>query len=128
MGDSHHWRRVAARPWHIESRVHERHGQHFCGQPSALVKPYIAGMTQSELFAVMVEASVAVHSLDMHSLGPVEYLIAACFVRPWGLVVCQMLQPETETPSSVLEEVEDDVAPRTIDAAATGASSDCRSP
>ena len=35
-----------------------------------------------------------------------------------------MLQPETETPSSVLEEVEDDAAPvNVIDAAATGASS-----
>ena len=86
MGDSHHRRRVAARPWHVESRVHERHGQHFVGQTEAplVVKPYIAGMTQSRLFAVMVGglASVAGSALAGYALigVPVEYLIAACFM------------------------------------------------
>ena len=103
----------------------------FVGQTEAplVVKPYIAGMTQSELFAVMVGglASVAGSALAGYALigVPVEYLIAACFMSaPGGLLFAKMLQPETETPSSVLEEVEDDVAPvNVIDAAATGASS-----
>ena len=103
----------------------------FVGQTEAplVVKPYIAGMTQSELFAVMVGglASVAGSALAGYALigVPVEYLIAACFMSaPGGLLFAKMLQPETETPSSVLEEVEDDAAPvNVIDAAATGASS-----
>ena len=103
----------------------------FVGQTEAplVVKPYIAGMTQSELFAVMVGglASVAGSALAGYALigVPVEYLIAACFMSaPGGLLFAKMLQPETETPSLVLEEVEDDAAPvNVIDAAATGASS-----
>ena len=103
----------------------------FVGQTEAplVVKPYIAGMTKSELFAVMVGglASVAGSALAGYALigVPVEYLIAACFMSaPGGLLFAKMLQPETETPSSVLEEVEDDAAPvNVIDAAATGASS-----
>ncbi len=103
----------------------------FVGQTEAplVVKPYIAGMTQSELFAVMVGglASVAGSALAGYALigVPVEYLIAACFMSaPGGLLFAKMLQPETETPSSVLEEVEDAAAPvNVIDAAATGASS-----
>lgn len=103
----------------------------FVGQTEAplVVKPYIAGMTQSELFAVMVGglASVAGSALAGYALigVPVEYLIAACFMSaPGGLLFAKILQPETETPSSVLEEVEDDAAPvNVIDAAATGASS-----
>ena len=103
----------------------------FVGQTEAplVVKPYIAGMTQSELFAVMVGglASVAGSALAGYAMigVPVEYLIAACFMSaPGGLLFAKILMPETETPKSELEDVEDEDAPvNVIDAAANGASS-----
>ena len=103
----------------------------FVGQTEAplVVKPYIAGMTQSELFAVMVGglASVAGSALAGYAMigVPVEYLIAACFMSaPGGLLFAKLLMPETETPASTLEDIEAEDAPvNVIDAAANGASS-----
>ena len=103
----------------------------FVGQTEAplVVKPFIATMTQSELFAVMVGglASVAGSALAGYALigVPVEYLIAACFMSaPGGLLFAKILMPETETPLKELPEVDDDDAPvNVIDAAANGASS-----
>lgn len=103
----------------------------FVGQTEAplVVKPYIAGMTQSELFAVMVGglASVAGSALAGYAMigVPVEYLIAACFMSaPGGLLFAKLLMPETETPAATLEDIEAEDAPvNVIDAAANGASS-----
>jgi CNT family concentrative nucleoside transporter len=103
----------------------------FVGQTEAplVVKPYIAGMTQSELFAVMVGglASVAGSALAGYALigVPVEYLIAACFMSaPGGLLFAKLLMPEVDTPAAELAEVADEDAPvNVIDAAANGASS-----
>ena len=103
----------------------------FVGQTEAplVVKPFIATMTQSELFAVMVGglASVAGSALAGYALigVPVEYLIAACFMSaPGGLLFAKILMPETETPLMELPEVDDSDAPvNVIDAAANGASS-----
>ena len=103
----------------------------FVGQTEAplVVKPFIATMTQSELFAVMVGglASVAGSALAGYALigVPVEYLIAACFMSaPGGLLFAKILMPETETPLKELPEVDDEDAPvNVIDAAANGASS-----
>ena len=103
----------------------------FVGQTEAplVVKPFIATMTQSELFAVMVGglASVAGSALAGYALigVPVEYLIAACFMSaPGGLLFAKILIPETETPLKELPEVNADDAPvNVIDAAASGASS-----
>ena len=103
----------------------------FVGQTEAplVVKPFIATMTQSELFAVMVGglASVAGSALAGYALigVPVEYLIAACFMSaPGGLLFAKLLMPETEDASLDLPDVEDDDAPvNVIDAAANGASS-----
>ena len=102
----------------------------FVGQTEAplVVKPYIAGMTQSELFAVMVGglASVAGSALAGYALigVPVEYLIAACFMSaPGGLLFAKLLMPEVDTPAAELAEVADEDAPvNVIDAAANGAS------
>ena len=78
----------------------------FVGQTEAplVVKPFIATMTQSELFAVMVGglASVAGSALAGYALigVPVEYLIAACFMSaPGGLLFAKLLMPETEEAS-----------------------------
>jgi len=103
----------------------------FVGQTEAplVVKPYIAGMTHSELFAVMVGglASVAGSALAGYAVigVPVEYLIAACFMSaPGGLLFAKILMPEVDTPATELKEADEADAPvNVIDAAANGASS-----
>tara|TARA_B110000003_G_scaffold18982_2_gene18521 strand:- start:7855 stop:9081 length:1227 start_codon:yes stop_codon:yes gene_type:complete len=103
----------------------------FVGQTEAplVVKPFIEGMTNSELFAVMVGglASVAGSALAGYALigVPVEYLIAACFMSaPGGLLFAKLLVPEVDTPATDLEADSSEDAPvNVIDAAASGAAS-----
>jgi CNT family concentrative nucleoside transporter len=107
----------------------------FVGQTEAplVVRPFIKGMTSSELFAVMVGglASVAGSVLAGYaSLGvPLEYLIAASFMAaPGGLLFAKMIYPETEEPREALSADEMKAAGETesvnvIDAAANGAAS-----
>ncbi|KPB04717.1 NupC/NupG family nucleoside CNT transporter [Bacillus sp. CHD6a] len=105
----------------------------FVGQTEAplVIRPYIAGMTKSELFAVMTGglASVAGSVLFGYAaLGiPLEYLLAASFMAaPGGLIMAKMLIPETEEPkndtNAQIGESEEDKATNVIDAAARGAS------
>ncbi len=105
----------------------------FVGQTEAplVIRPYIAGMTKSELFAVMTGglASVAGSVLFGYAaLGiPLEYLLAASFMAaPGGLIMAKMLIPETEEPktdaNAQIGESEEDRATNVIDAAARGAS------
>jgi CNT family concentrative nucleoside transporter len=107
----------------------------FVGQTEAplVVRPFIKGMTSSELFAVMVGglASVAGSVLAGYaSLGvPLEYLIAASFMAaPGGLLFAKMIYPETEEPQEALSVEEMKAADEmesvnVIDAAANGAAS-----
>lgn len=108
----------------------------FVGQTEAplVVKPYIASMTRSELFAVMCGglASVAGSVLVGYaSLGvSLDYLIAASFMAaPGGLLMAKLLEPETETPKAELNKMDlgdddgDQKAVNVIDAAASGAAS-----
>ena len=108
----------------------------FVGQTEAplVVRPYIARMTQSELFAVMVGglASVAGSVLAGYaSMGvPLEYLIAASFMAaPGGLLFAKLLMPETEVPEDKLpdgksgSEGQENPPVNVIDAAASGAAS-----
>lgn len=105
------------------------------GQTEAplVVKPFIAKMTQSELFAIMTGglASIAGSVLGGYAaMGvPLPYLIAASFMAaPGGLLFAKLMHPETETPELVtddhLSSVAEGEAPPTnaIDAAAAGAS------
>lgn len=93
-----------------------------------IVKPYVALMTQSELFAVMTGgfATVAGGVLGAYlSFGiPAEHLIAAFFMTaPTALVVAKILYPETEV-SETAGNVKMDVKTNyvnAIDAATTGA-------
>ncbi|AIJ08685.1 Nucleoside permease NupC [Edwardsiella anguillarum] len=106
----------------------------FVGQTEAplVVRPYIATMTQSELFAVMCGglASVAGSVLAGYAqMGvPLEYLIAASFMAaPGGLLFAKLIVPETEQThdredATTLVAVEDRPA-NVIDAAASGAAS-----
>ncbi|PAX53087.1 NupC/NupG family nucleoside CNT transporter [Brunnivagina elsteri] len=93
-----------------------------------IVKPYIATMTQSELFAVMTGgfATVAGGVLGAYlSFGvPGEHLVAAFFMTaPTALVVSKLLYPETEIPDTggnVKMDVKSTYV-NAIDAATTGA-------
>ncbi|MET4866610.1 NupC/NupG family nucleoside CNT transporter [Morganella psychrotolerans] len=104
----------------------------FVGQTEAplVVRPYIAGMTNSELFAVMCGglASVAGSVLAGYAqMGvPLEYLIAASFMAaPGGLLFAKLIVPETEgydDKAEAILESEEERPANIIDAAASGAS------
>ncbi|MCY8401235.1 NupC/NupG family nucleoside CNT transporter [Bacillus haynesii] len=104
----------------------------FVGQTEAplVIKPFIANLTKSELFAVMTGglASVAGSVLFGYALlgVPLEYLLAASFMAaPAGLIMAKMLIPETEKPKIEAKDIqmaEDEDAANVIDAAAKGAS------
>lgn len=103
----------------------------FVGQTEAplVVRPFIAKMTNSELFAVMTGglASVAGSVLIGYSLlgVPLEYLLAASFMAaPAGLVMAKIMMPETEESETTdkIELEKDTDTVNVIDAAAKGAS------
>lgn len=106
----------------------------FVGQTEAplVVRPFIAKMTKSELFAVMTGglASVAGSVLVGYALlgVPLEYLLAASFMAaPAGLIMAKMMIPETETVDDSNFEMEKDTnSVNVIDAAANGASDGLR--
>ena len=106
----------------------------FVGSTEAplVIRPYIAKMSRSELFAIMVGglASVAGSVLAGYAgLGvELKYLIAASFMAaPGGLLMAKMIVPEINRQvaenGEVEEEKEDDRPANVIDAAASGASS-----
>ncbi|WP_431024023.1 NupC/NupG family nucleoside CNT transporter [Halomonas sp. H5] len=108
----------------------------FVGQTEAplVVRPFIARMTPSQLFAVMCGglASVAGSVLAGYAaLGiPMEYLVAASFMAaPGGLLFAKLILPETQAPEdsvSAVEarlEAEEDHPSNVLDAAAAGATS-----
>lgn len=106
----------------------------FVGQTEAplVIRPYIANMTQSELFAIMVGglASVAGSILAGYAgLGiDLKYLIAASFMAaPGGLLMAKIILPETEHEKIALESlITEDSGEKpvnVIDAAASGAAS-----
>ncbi|WP_355661830.1 NupC/NupG family nucleoside CNT transporter [Halomonas salifodinae] len=108
----------------------------FVGQTEAplVVRPFIARMTPSQLFAVMCGglASVAGSVLAGYAaLGiPMEYLVAASFMAaPGGLLFAKLIMPETETPEDSVSaaearlEAEEEQPSNVLDAAAAGATS-----
>ncbi|NRA60474.1 MAG: NupC/NupG family nucleoside CNT transporter [Psychrobium sp.] len=103
----------------------------FVGQTEAplIVRPYIKGMTRSELFAIMVGglASVAGSVLAGYaSLGiELKYLVAASFMAaPGGILMAKLMVPETKIPKTeVSEEFKEEQPANVIDAAASGAAS-----
>ncbi|MGY4877168.1 NupC/NupG family nucleoside CNT transporter [Vreelandella aquamarina] len=110
----------------------------FVGQTEAplVVRPFIARMTPSQLFAVMCGglASVAGSVLAGYAaLGiPMEYLVAASFMAaPGGLLFAKLIMPEnqdlddSDNVSKVDEELKelDDKPANVLDAAASGATS-----
>ncbi|MBS9404557.1 NupC/NupG family nucleoside CNT transporter [Halomonas sp. TRM85114] len=111
----------------------------FVGQTEAplVVRPFIARMTPSQLFAVMCGglASVAGSVLAGYAaLGiPMEYLVAASFMAaPGGLLFAKLIMPETRDPEDSVSdaearlEEEEDRPANVLDAAAAGATSGLR--
>ncbi|MFC6277108.1 NupC/NupG family nucleoside CNT transporter [Psittacicella hinzii] len=103
----------------------------FVGQTEAplTVKPYIAKMTESELFAIMVGglASVAGSVLAGYiGMGvPAPYLIAASFMSaPGGLLFAKLLIPETAKSVTFTKDAkaDEDAPANVLEAAARGAS------
>ena len=104
----------------------------FVGQTEAplIVRPYIASMTRSELFAIMVGgmSTVAGSVLAGYVLLGVEiqYLLAASFMAaPGGFLMAKLLMPESEQFKNEDGEfkLEFEAHVNVIDAAASGASS-----
>ncbi len=101
----------------------------FVGQTEAplVIRPFISGMTKSELFAVMTGglASVAGSTLAGYALlgVPLEYLLAASFMAaPAGLIMAKMMMPETEEVIDKDFSMEkDEESVNVVDAAARGA-------
>lgn len=103
----------------------------FVGQTEAplIIRPYIATMTRSELFAVMCGglASVAGSVMAGYAqLGvPLEYLIAASFMAaPGGLLFAKIMIPETDpvqNESHLKDLIKDEKHANVLDAAASGA-------
>lgn len=122
----------------------------FVGQTEAplVIRPYVAGMTRSEFFAVMVGglSTVAGSVLVGYSLlgADLEYLIAASFMAaPGALLMAKIIIPETGEPQDVVPREGDDTPDTTegddppaqaeagrhrnvIDAAASGAADGLR--
>ena len=102
----------------------------FVGQTEAplVIRPFIAKMTKSELFAVMSGglASVAGAVLVGYALlgVPMEYLLAASFMAaPGGLILAKIMIPETEEIDETDFAMEkDESSANIVDAAAKGAS------
>lgn len=104
----------------------------FVGQTEAplVVRPYIASMTRSELFAIMVGgmSTVAGSVLAGYVLLGVEirFLLAASFMAaPGGFLMAKLLLPESEKQKDDDDEfqLEFEEHVNVIDAAASGASS-----
>ena len=102
----------------------------FVGQAEAplVARPYIPGMTRSELFAVMVGGMASIAGSVMAgyvALGvPLEYLLAASFMAaPGGLLMAKLMEPETAHPAEPAagEELSGEKYINFIDAAASGA-------
>lgn len=103
----------------------------FMGQTEApiIVKPYVTGMTRSELLAMMVGGMATISGGVMAvyiSLGadPIAILTTSVMAAPCGLYLSKLLLPETEEPETrgaISLKVERQQV-NVIDAAAAGAS------
>ncbi|MDH3417632.1 MAG: NupC/NupG family nucleoside CNT transporter, partial [Gammaproteobacteria bacterium] len=93
----------------------------FVGHTDAplVVKPYLAGMTQSELFAVMTGGCATIAGAVMMGYAQMgvelKYLITASFMAaPGALMMAKILMPETEAhderpPAELVEEANEPV-------------------
>lgn len=104
----------------------------FIGQSEAplVARPFIASMTTSELFAIMVGGMATIAGSVMAGYAAIgvelKYLIAASFMAaPGGLFMAKIIVPETQAPKNDIDELDGDddtlTSVNIFDAAATGA-------
>ncbi len=91
-----------------------------------VVRPFIATMTRSELFAVMVGglATVAGSIMAGYAAAGIEfkYLIAASFMAaPGGLMMAKLMLPETDEPKNDIPDLGEERPVNIFDAAGNGA-------
>jgi len=107
----------------------------FMGQTEAplTIKPYLAGLTKSELFTITVSgmchcsAGILVVYVSVAGVDARHLLASVIMTAPGAIMLAKMVMPETETPASAAGAVmrqEDgkDKPVNVIDAAARGAS------
>ncbi len=95
-----------------------------------MIRPWVAGLTRSELFCVMtagmatVAGSVLVAYVGMLGPDSAGHLVAASFMSaPAAIAIAKLMLPEQDTPATAAGAlpVEGPAAQNTIDAAASGA-------
>ena len=95
----------------------------FVGHTDAplVVRPYLATMTQSELFAVMTGGCATIAGGVMMAYAnmgvDLGYLLTASFMAaPGGLLIAKIMMPETETPAdpAAIEAQRDDERPANV--------------
>ena len=105
----------------------------FVGQTEAplVVRPYVPGMTLSELMALMVGGFATISGGILAAyiglgIDPTHLVSASVISAPAALVIAKILQPETDTPETLGQGVTIDKTPddpvNVVDAAARGAS------
>ncbi|MED0946789.1 NupC/NupG family nucleoside CNT transporter [Bacillus cereus] len=101
----------------------------FLGQTEApiLIKPYLARLTNSEFFTIMVSGMTAVAGsvlVGYAAMGiPLEHLLAAAIMAaPSSLLIAKLIMPETEQVDNNVELSTEREDANVIDAAARGAS------
>jgi CNT family concentrative nucleoside transporter len=107
----------------------------FMGQTEAplIVKPFIAGMTKSELLALMIGGMAHISGALMAvyigmGADPVAIIATSVMAAPASLYVCKILVPETGKPETLgdVNVVVEKTHANVIDAAAGGASEGMR--
>ncbi len=99
-------------------------------ESGVVIRPYLAGMTRSELFTFMtlgmstIAGSVLVAYVTILGGGPFagHLVVASLISAPAGLVVAKLMIPETETPETLdgAPQLAESSAVNLIDAAAEG--------
>jgi len=102
----------------------------FLGQSESplAIKPYVAGLTRSELFTAMTCGMAAVAGSVLAGYAEMgvqmKFLIAASFMSaPGAIVMSKVIIPETEKKENKIIEVQHEEHSNILDAAASGASS-----
>ncbi|MBI5510967.1 MAG: NupC/NupG family nucleoside CNT transporter [Deltaproteobacteria bacterium] len=146
MGVLYHWRLiqrlVRAVAWVMIRTMRTSGSESLCaaaniflGQTEAplVVRPYVAGMTRSELMAMMVGgfATISAGVLGVYAqfgIDPGHLLAASVMSAPASLLVAKILLPETEISQTQGGQVKDPerTTANVIDAAAGGASDGMR--
>ena len=112
-------------------RIAERRRQHFMGQTEAplTIRPFLAGLTESELFTIMVSGMAHVSGAVMAAYVKIAHveiqhlLTAVIMTAPATIMLAKIIEPEVGMPVTAgkVEVKLEKTAVNVIDAAAQGA-------